>query len=104
MDQSAQHLGRDEARIISEYDSLDAVAQVQLRQDPADMSLNGVLFNHQFARDVVVGQAAGDLAQYVKFARGQPVGNGVCSTWPVPRSSCRTSRPVDSSITTPYCP
>jgi hypothetical protein len=56
---------------VGEDDGLDAVAQAQFGQDPADMDLHGALGQEQAGRDLAVGQAGGDAAEDVLLAVGK---------------------------------
>ena len=46
--------GAHEARLVGQDDGLDPIAQGELGQDPADMSLDGALLDHQLTAAISV--------------------------------------------------
>lgn len=50
--------GSDQARFVGVDDRLDAIAEVELLQDPGDMGLRGCLADHELAADLGVGASA----------------------------------------------
>src|ERR1022692_2907736 len=56
---------------IGEHDRLDAVAQAQLGEYPADMDLHGALGQVQRGRDLAVGHASRDAGEDVLLAAGE---------------------------------
>jgi hypothetical protein len=56
---------------VREHDGLDAVAQAELGQDPADVNLHCALGQEQAGRDLDVGHASRDAGEDVLLAVGQ---------------------------------
>ncbi len=50
---------------------LCAVCQKELAEDIADMTLDRVLADEQFFRDLVLGQAIGDQLEHIRLPDGQ---------------------------------
>ena len=63
--------GRDQACLISQDDRLHAAAEPELRQQRADMGLDGRLLNRQGAGDVGIAQSVGDVQQDLVLAPAQ---------------------------------
>ena len=64
--------GLDESGLVGGDDGLYPVAAAQLRQDVADVGLDGGFAEEELAGDFAVGQAAGDLDEIL----GLPGGRG----------------------------
>jgi uncharacterized protein (TIRG00374 family) len=63
----------DEPVLVGEDDGLDAVAEFEFGQDPAEVGFHGGLGEYEAAGDFLVGSSRGDLAEYLPFAGGQSV-------------------------------
>src|SRR3954469_17219037 len=61
----------EDARLVREYDGLDAVAQVELLQDVGDVRLDRRVADVQLRADLGVGKAARDQAQDLAFPRSE---------------------------------
>lgn len=61
------------AALVRVDDGVNAVAQPQLGEDPADVGLDGTLSDHQPAGDLLVRQPFGDELEHVPFAGGERV-------------------------------
>src|SRR6188472_3853603 len=48
----------DETDLVGEHHDLDAIAQVELGQDPTDVGLHGRLGEHELLGDLRVGETA----------------------------------------------
>jgi len=59
---SACRTGLHQARLVGGHDSLGAVAQTELGQDPADVGLDGFVADHEPFSDLEVGQSLCDQA------------------------------------------
>jgi hypothetical protein len=60
-------VGPYESGLVGDNDGLDPVAERELHQDPADMSLDGALLDHQLGGYLSVGQPARDEPQHIKL-------------------------------------
>ena len=58
---------------MREHHDVHPVAQLQLREDPTDVRLHGLLGDEQFGRDLAVGPPLRDEQEDVPFALGQHV-------------------------------
>ena len=56
---------------VGEHDGLDAVAEAELGQDPANVDLHRALGQEQAGRDLAVGQASRDAGEDVLLAVGE---------------------------------
>src|SRR5664279_6103200 len=63
----------DEPVLVGEDDRLDAVAEFEFGQDPAEVGLHGGLGEHEASGDFLVGSSRGDLAEHLPFAGGESV-------------------------------
>src|SRR5215475_15922895 len=67
--------------LVGEDHGLDAVAEVELSQDPFQVGLDRRLLDEQVGGDLGIGQAARDEFQHVALARSEqpqaPAGRGI---------------------------
>jgi DNA-binding NarL/FixJ family response regulator len=56
---------------VGQHDGLDAVAEVQLRQHPRDVGLDGPLADEELLRDLLVRETARDQAEDLALACGE---------------------------------
>src|SRR6201996_1287612 len=63
--------GHHQPGFLGQDDGLDAVAQAELGQDPADVNFHGALGQEQAGRDLAVGHAARDPDENVVLAGGE---------------------------------
>ena len=63
----------DEPVVVGEDDGLDAVAEFEFGQDPAEVGLHGGLGEYEAGGDFLVGSSRGDLAEHLPFAGGESV-------------------------------
>ena len=59
----------DDSGLVGVDDDLDAVAQLEFHQDPADVAADGGVFDHKIGGDLPVGQALRDFRR-TSFSRG----------------------------------
>src|SRR5580698_2747020 len=59
--------------LVGQHHGLDAVAQAQFGENPANVDLHGALGKVQAGRDLAVGHACGDAGQDVLLAAGEGV-------------------------------
>src|SRR6266540_872804 len=52
-------------------DGLDAVAEVELLEDPRDVRLRGCFADHELFADLRIGEAAGEQVKHLALSRGQ---------------------------------
>jgi hypothetical protein len=57
----------DQAVLVGVHDGLDAIAQVELAEHPADVGFHGGLGQHEPGGDLGVGQAGRDLGEDLAF-------------------------------------
>jgi Protein of unknown function (DUF1524) len=67
----ASGVALDQAGLVGQHHGLDAVAQVQLGEDPRDVGLHRRLGHVELFADLGVRQSAGHGAQHLQLARGQ---------------------------------
>ena len=63
----------DEPVLVGEDDRLDAVAEFQFGQDPAEVGFHGGFGEHEAGGDFLIGSSRGDLAEHLQFPGGQSV-------------------------------
>jgi hypothetical protein len=63
--------GLDEAALVREDDGLDAVAEVELGEDPTDVGLHGGLRDDELGGDLLVGEAPRHEQQHLVLALGE---------------------------------
>src|SRR5919106_4783623 len=61
----------DEFHFVGENHGLYTIAKVELLQDVGDVRLRRVLAHHEFRRDLLVGQPAGDEPEDLELTRRQ---------------------------------
>ena len=69
--------GLDEARLVGEYNGLDAVAEVELGQYPPDVDLDGSLGQVHLVGDLAVGAPGGEPGEDRPFPAGEPAEQGI---------------------------
>src|SRR4051812_39987407 len=65
--------GSDEIVLVGVSGRRGARGDVELDEDIADVAVDGLLAEHEFAGDRLVGLAGGDEAQHLQLARRQSV-------------------------------
>src|SRR5579872_2268025 len=63
--------GADQARLVGEHDRLNAVPELQLRENVRHVRLDGGLAERQLRGELGVAQAAGEQPQHLKLPGGQ---------------------------------
>src|SRR5579884_943642 len=63
--------GHDGPALVREDDGLDAVAQVELRQDARDVCLDGRTGYHELVGDFGIGKTTGNQTKHLELALGE---------------------------------